>query len=299
MRRKPIVQPMPTELAEGRYEVIEPLGTGGMAAVYRVNDRWFDEHRALKILLPHASRSERTRTRFLQEARTMARLNHPNVVRIHDVGTDGEKLYFAMELCKDSLARHLRLNGPCKPGDGLQYIFGVLQGLAHAHTAGVVHRDMKPHNMLFGLDGRVKLTDFGIARVLAMSSDNRITGTGDTLGTIAYMAPEQRLDPRRAGPTADIYGAGATLYVLITGRRPFDLAMVGLDPSVMERLPKPLRPVVRKATAHRPSDRYPDARAMAAEVAAAWEELDPEMPAAARMDGFDADADNTVIGTEA
>jgi serine/threonine-protein kinase len=269
-----------------------------MAVVYRIKDRWFDEERALKVLLPHASRSERTRTRFLQEARTMARLNHPNVVRIHDVGQDGDRLYFAMELCKNSLARHLRLNGPCKPGDALQYIFGVLKGLSHAHTAGVVHRDMKPHNMLFGVDDQMKLTDFGIARVLAMSNDNRITGTGDTLGTIAYMAPEQRLDPRNAGPEADIYGAGATLYVLITGRRPFDLAMVGLDPTVMARLPAPLRPVVRCSTAHRPEDRYVDARAMASAVADAWADLDPATPAAARMDIFDLDADNTVLAAE-
>ena len=267
-----------------------------MATVYRVHDRWFDEERALKILLPHAAKSERTRTRFLQEARTMARLDHPNVVRIHDVGADGDNLYFSMELCRDSLAKHLRSNGPCAPDAGMSYIFGVLQGLAHAHTAGVVHRDMKPHNMLFGLDDKMKLTDFGIARVLAATTNNRITGTGDTLGTIAYMAPEQRLDPRRAAPTADIYGAGATLYVLLTGRRPFDLAMMALDNSVLERLPAPVRPIVRKATAHRPNDRYPDARAMAEEVAAAWEELDPDMPAAERMEVFDADSDTTVVG---
>jgi len=229
----------------------------------------------------------------------MARLDHPNVVRIHDVGDDNGRFYFAMELCKDSLARHVRQNGPCDAADALNYVFDTLQGLSHAHAAGVVHRDMKPHNMLFGLDGGVKLTDFGIARLLSHTSRSRITGTGDTLGTIAYMAPEQRLDPRRAGPTADIYGTGATLYVILTGRRPFDLAMVGLDPSVMGRLPSPLRSVVRTATAHRPTDRYQDARSMAEAVAEAWQQLDPEMKVTDRMEQFDdLDSDTTVMGTE-
>lgn len=276
--------------------MIELLGTGGMASVYRVHDAWFAEDRALKLLLPHAAKSERTRSRFLQEARTMARLDHPNIVRIHDVGDEEGRYYFAMELAGENLAQLVRSEGPCPPADALRYVFDTLQGLAHAHTAGVVHRDMKPHNMLVGLDGRVKLTDFGIARVLAMSGDNRITGTGDTLGTIAYMAPEQRLDPRRAGPAADIYGVGATLYVLITGRRPFDLAMAGLDPSVMERLPAPLRPIVRQSTAHRPDDRYADARSMAQAISEAWEQLDPDLPAARRMEAFDDGADTTVVG---
>lgn len=291
-------EPTPTEIAGGRYTVLELLGTGGMASVYRVRDAWFDEERALKLLLPHASKSERTRTRFLQEARTMARLDHPNVVRIHDVGEEEGRYYFAMELAGQNLAQKVRNDGPCTPADALSYTFDTLQGLGHAHTAGVVHRDMKPHNMLIGLDGRVKLTDFGIARVLAMSADNRITGTGDTLGTVAYMAPEQRIDARRAGPAADIYGVGATLYVLITGRRPFDLAMAGLDPGVMERLPPTLRPIVRRATAHRPEDRYGDARTMAEAIAEAWELIDPAVPAAARMGDFDDGADVTLLGDE-
>ncbi len=295
MRRKPTPEPPPTELGGGRYTVLDLLGTGGMASVYRVRDAWFDEERALKLLLPHASKSERTRSRFLQEARTMARLDHPNVIRIHDVGDEEGRYFFAMELAGQNLAQLVRHNGPCAPALALKLAFDTLQGLAHAHTAGVVHRDMKPHNMLIGLDGRVKLTDFGIARVLAMSGDNRITGTGDTLGTIAYMAPEQRLDARRAGPAADIYGVGATLYVLITGRRPFDLAMAGLDPTVMERLPPSLRTVVRQATAHRPDDRYPDAKSMAEAITEAWEHIDPDTPASARMEDFDDGGDTTVV----
>ena len=144
-------------------------------------------------------------------------------------------------------------------------------------------------------DDRILLTDFGIARVLAQNH-SRITGTGDTLGTLAYMSPEQRTDPRNAGPAADLYGVGATLYILVTGRRPFDLAMAALDPAVLDRLPVPLRPVVRRATAHLPGDRYASAREMAQAVSEAWELVDPEaLPATDRMSRFALDVDPTII----
>lgn len=205
----------------------------------------------------------------------MSRLAHPNIVRIRDIGQEEDHFYFVMEICAGgSLAHYLRKNGQRPAAEALAYMFQVLQGLEFAHSNEVVHRDVKPHNML--LSGEVvKLTDFGIARTLSGDQGARITGTGDTLGTLAYMSPEQRVDPRKAGPTADIYGVGATLYILVTGRRPFDLAMASLDPTVLERLPPALRPVVRRSTAHRPSDRYPTARAMAEAVAEAWETQDP------------------------
>ena len=150
----------------------------------------------------------------------------------------------------------------------------VLKGLEYAHTARVVHRDIKPHNMLLDPSGLVKLTDFGIARMLETKS-SRITGVGDTLGTLAYMAPEQRADARVVGPQADVYGVGATLYILATGRRPFDLAMAAMDPTVLQRLPSPLRHVVRRSTAHQPQDRYRSAERMAEAVCEAWSEISP------------------------
>ena len=162
--------------------------------------------------------------------------------------------------------------GSLKPWHGI----GVLHGLEHAHMAGVVHRDVKPHNMLVGLDGQIKLTDFGIARILDEGQRSRITGTGDTLGTIAYMSPEQRLDARAATPAADIFSVGATMYVLLTGRRPFDLAMSTLKKSVLEKVPPELRVVIRRSTAHRPEDRYVTAREMANQLAEVLERLDPD-----------------------
>ena len=263
MRSKFGQQPMPEDFSDGRYTVDSLLGVGGMASVYRVMDHWSGEERALKVLRQIPSRSERTRTRFIQEARTMRSLDHPNVVRISDVHAEGPKYFFTMELCNESLAGRLRARGPMTGVDAARYGIGVLRGLEHAHRAGVVHRDVKPHNMLIGLDGTVKLTDFGIARILDKGQQSRITGTGDTLGTIAYMAPEQRIDARAATPAADIFSVGATMYVLLTGRRPFDLAMSGLNKSVLEKVPPELRSVIRRSTAHRPEDRYVTAGDMA------------------------------------
>ena len=250
-----------------------------MASVYQVRDHWFNQDLALKLLLPHNSRSDKTRTRFLNEARTMSQLDHTNIIRVHDIGDEDEHFYFVMELATTSLSTHVRRHGRMSPELAVKYMFQALRGLEYAHTAGVVHRDIKPHNMLLGIDEReLKLTDFGIARVLAMSTDARVTGTGDTLGTLAYMSPEQRVDPRRAGPPADVYGIGATLYILVTGRRPFDLAMSAIDPTVMERLPPPLRTVVRQSTAHRPDDRYQTAKSMASALLEAHHELCPDAP---------------------
>jgi len=247
-----------------------------MATVHRVRDHWFNRDLALKLLLPHNSRSGKTRTRFLNEARTMSQLDHPNIIQVHDIGNEDDHFYFTMELASVSLSTHVRRHGRVVPEVAIKHMFQALNGLEYAHTAGVVHRDIKPHNMLLGPENKqVKLTDFGIARVLAMSTDARVTGTGDTLGTLAYMSPEQRVDPRRAGPTADVYGIGATLYILVTGRRPFDLAMSAIDPTVMERLPGPLRPIVRRSTAHRPDDRYQTAKSMAAALIDARRELIP------------------------
>ncbi len=301
----------PRFLGKQRYELIDPVGTGGMAAVFRARDLFGKRDCAVKLLLPSAARSQKTRHRFLTEARTMAVLDHANVVRILDVGQEDEHYFFVMELAAGgSLADYLRRHGARGPREALALVYQVLMGLDYAHTAGVVHRDIKPHNMLlevppdpardadanvFTQRQVVKLTDFGIAKHIAASQGSRITGTGDTLGTLAYMPPEQRVDPRRAGPEADIYGVGATLYILVTGRRPFDLAMAGMDPTVMERLHPAIRPIVRTATATRPEDRYPTARHMGEAVAATWAELDPGAVDRQRMvDDFDLAGDTIV-----
>lgn len=296
-------RPVPSTLGRQRYTLGEPLGSGGMAVVYRALDRWNNDACAIKLLLPHASQSDKTRSRFLHEARTMAALDHVNVIRVRDVGEEDGQYYFAMELAAGgSVADLVRRHGARRPHEALGYVLDVLKGLEYAHVAGVVHRDVKPHNMLLDApwsaenpQPRVKLTDFGIARLVAAPTGSRITGTGDTLGTLAYMSPEQRVDPRNAGPESDVYGVGATLYILVTGRRPFDLAVAHQDPSVHERVPEPLREIVRKSTMPRPADRYRTAREMGAAVAAVMGQLDPAFEVASALDAFAMDGSDTIV----
>ncbi len=294
MRRRQY-RPPPATLADGRYELIEPIGSGGMASVFRVRDHWEDCDRAVKILNEHGASKKKTRTRFLNEARTMSQLDHVHIVRIFDIGEEDGHYYFVMEIAENgSLAARMRQRGAIEFRTAVRYAFEALMGLDHAHTAGVVHRDVKPHNILLSEDDEVKLSDFGIARLLSDADTMRITGTGDMLGTVAYMAPEQRHDPRLVGPEADIYSVGATLYMMITGRRPMELALARLDTSVLERLPAIVRPTIRRAVAQRPEDRFHVARKMAEALAEVLEREEPSTPADVRMDAFDED-DQTII----
>ncbi|MCB9678526.1 MAG: serine/threonine protein kinase [Alphaproteobacteria bacterium] len=289
MRRRQY-RPPPATLAAGRYELLEAIGSGGMASVFRVRDHWEGCDRAAKILNEHGASRDKTRNRFLKEARTMSQLDHRNIVRIFDIGEEDGHYYFVMELAVNgSLAARMRQKGAVELQTSLRLAFEALLGLEHAHAAGVVHRDIKPHNILLSEDDEVKLSDFGIARLLSDAESLRITGTGDMLGTVAYMAPEQRLDPRKVGPEADIYSIGATLYMMITGRRPMDLALAKLDPNVLERLPIAVRPIVRRAIAHRPEDRYGSAHQMAEAIAEIRGKEDPATPAEVLMDEFEDD----------
>lgn len=285
-QRRRTYQPPPETLADGRYTVLKAIGAGGMAMVYRVRDEQTGEMHAAKLLNEVGSARDKTRQRFLNEARTMQRLEHPHIVRIHDVGEQEGLFYFVMELAsRGPLANELKKFGVLEARRALRISFETLSGLAHAHAHKIVHRDMKPQNILLSEEGRVKLTDFGIARVVS-DEGQRITATGDMLGTIAYMAPEQRLDPRRVGPTADIYSVGATLYIALTGRRPVDLAMARIDASVMERVPLAVRPVIRRAVAQRAEDRYQTAEAMARDVAESLAYVDETLDPRALMASF-------------
>ena len=287
MRQRQQYRPPPTTLGEGRFELVRAIGSGGMAAVYKVLDHENETFRAVKVLNEVGAARTKTRTRFLTEARTMSRLNHRNILKIYEIGEEDGWYYFVMELAESgSLAARMRRLGTFDLHRSLVYTFEALCGLQHAHSHEVIHRDIKPHNILLSSEDQVKLSDFGIARVLS-DAGMRITGTGDMLGSIAYMAPEQRMDPRAVGPQADIYGIGATLYIMVTGRRPIDLALSKIDPSVLERVPNEIRGILRKAIAHRPEDRFHSARAMAQQIAGVLESLD-SCSAEDRMDAFDA-----------
>jgi len=270
------------ELLAGRYELGPLLGQGGMAEVFEANDLRLGRKVAVKILRPALGSDPGVRERFEKEARTAARLSHPNVVGIIDTGEDDGIAFIIMErLDGTTLADELR-SGPLSEARVRSVGLQVLAALEAAHSAGIVHRDIKPANVLTCPDGRVKVADFGIAT--AADEAQAITGTGLLIGTPAYLAPE-RLQGAAASPAADLYSLGSVLYQCLTGRRPFEGAStLELISAVRERAPEPihaLRPgvdpalvaVVEAALSKEPEDRP----ASAAEMARL---LDPDQPTA-------------------
>lgn len=256
------------ELAEGqvigdRYRVVEPIGFGGAGDVYRVVDERMGAERALKLLYEDQLATSVIRQRFLVEARIMADLSHPNVLPVYALGEHEQRVYFVMEFATKGSVRELfRKRGP-QPRLAVEVTLQALQGLAYAHEAGCIHRDVKPANVLVFDDDRCKLTDFGVARYDAIGVA-RHTRTGDYLGTLGYMPPEQRADPRSVEPRSDIYAAGAMLYTLLSNRTrpPPDLYALAIDDETLPGVPGAVRAVVERATRSRADDRFPDALEM-------------------------------------
>jgi serine/threonine-protein kinase len=277
--------PPPPVLA-GRYELGTLLGTGSTARVYRGVDRLLDRPVAVKLLTGGTLGPGDGAQRLRREARAIAALQHPNVVGVHDIGWTDDALWIVMEHVEGStLSSLLRERGPLSPVEVVDLGVQVGAALGAAHRAGVVHRDVTPGNVLVTVDGRVKLTDFGIARVAGAAS---ATAEGLVTGTPAYMSPEQvRGDPVDA--RSDLYSAGCCLYEMLTGRPPFtgdgplDIARQRLrrpppPPSaVRPGIPRALERVVLTAMALEPEDRYPDAEAMRRALAAT-REPDPGEP---------------------
>lgn len=274
------VAPAQAPATVGRYELLGTLGSGGMATVYRARDPLLHVTRAVKVLYREAVADSALRTRFLAEARTLSRLIHPNILRVYEVGEDDGRCWFSMDLVEEgSVQSRIEREGPFSALQSLDLVFQVLCALGAAHQAGIVHRDVKPHNILLRGDGTALLGDFGSAR----RAVQMLTHTGDVIGTIGYMAPEQRNDPRSAGPASDIYGIGAALYALATGRAPLGLFEGQLDAPHLARLHPEVREIIRNATRYRPEHRFPSARHMAVAVARAADRLTgAEGPEAAR-----------------
>ncbi len=262
---------MPESLCDGRYQFEGRLGEGGMAAVFLATDTTLQVKRAVKVLtIAHGKSS--LRRRLNAEARAMARLKHPNVLGVHDVGTDGALDYVVMDLAFGSLQDVIEDTGPMVLGDAVQYTIQVLSALACAHAEGIVHRDVKPHNVLLDGNGRALLADFGIALLV---EDDRRTKTGVAMGSLAYMPPEQRLDAARVGPAADIYSAGAMLYNLLTNDNPVDLFLADDDSDRFAGLPPKVVQVIRTATQVIMADRYASAGEMAGELVELLQAMDP------------------------
>ncbi|MBB5933456.1 Stk1 family PASTA domain-containing Ser/Thr kinase [Streptomyces zagrosensis] len=209
--------PLVGHVLDGRYRIEARIAIGGMATVYRAVDTRLDRVLALKVMHPSLAADAAFVERFIREAKSVARLDHPNVVGVFDQGTDGTYVYLAMEYVAGCTLRDvLRERGALQPRVALDIAEPVLAALGAAHLAGLVHRDMKPENVLIGDDGRVKVADFGLVRAVDTATN---TSTGAVLGTVSYLAPEQ-IEHGTADTRADVYACGVVLYEMLTGARP-------------------------------------------------------------------------------
>ncbi len=276
--------PLVGRLLDDRYLVLERIDRGGMATVYHALDRRLDRAVALKVLHTHLAHDEAFAARFDREARSAARLSHPNAVSVYDQGQDGELHFLAMEYLPGRTLRHVLVErGALTPREAFRVMDPVLDALAAAHRAGIVHRDVKPENVILTDDGRVKVADFGLARAATTTSAT----TGVLLGTVAYLAPE--LVVRGVADTrSDVYAAGIMLFEMLTGRQPF----VGEIPAqvayrhvhedvpapseVAATVPEALDDVVLAATAREPDERPADAAALLTMLRAARRRVPPD-----------------------
>jgi serine/threonine-protein kinase len=274
--------PLVGTLLDGRYRVATKIATGGTSTVYRGLDTRLDRQVALKVMDSRYAGDQQFLTRFQLEARTVARLKDPGLVAVYDQGTDDRHPFLVMELIEGGTLRELLSErGPMPPHAVAAVLRPVLGGLAAAHRAGLVHRDVKPENVLISDEGDVKIVDFGLVRAVAAAG---ITSTSVILGTAAYLSPEQVRDGD-ASPRSDVYATGIVTYELLTGQTPFtgdsalSIAYQRLDtdvpaPSaVIDGVPEQFDELVGRATARDPAERYADAQQMGAELASIVEEL--------------------------
>jgi len=261
----------------GRYRLVELPGRGGMARIYRAHDNQLDRFVAVKLLRPEYGRDPDFGSRFRHEARAAASLNHPNVVSVYDYGQDEAGPFIVMELVDgEDLAAIVKRSGALPPRQAARIIAETARALHAAHGRGIVHRDVKPGNIMIDREGRVKVTDFGIARAIA---EAQMTLPGMTLGSVHYFSPEQARGDQSTA-SSDIYSLGIVLYELLTGRRPWEadsaaaVAMARLagpppDPSAIRAgIPSDLVAIDRKALATEPADRWSSASSMAAALEA-------------------------------
>ena len=258
-----------------RYELGEPVGDGGMSSVLAATDRLLERQVAVKLMRPHLADDPVNRQRFLREARTAAQFNHPNAVAVYDSGEQGGRLWIVMELVPgESLAQRLAREGALQETEALRITDAVLAALAAAHDKGIVHRDVKPDNVLLPHDGDPKLADFGIAKALQEATGG-LTQTGTFLGTAKYLPPEQ-VQGEPTTPASDVYGMGVVLFEMLAGVPPFDgdeAIQVALAHSrqalpditvVRDDLSPAVLEVLDRALAKDPADRYPSAHEMRA-----------------------------------
>ncbi|MEU7328799.1 Stk1 family PASTA domain-containing Ser/Thr kinase [Streptomyces parvus] len=299
--------PLVGQLLDGRYRIEARIAVGGMATVYRAVDTRLDRVLALKVMHPALATDVSFVERFIREAKSVARLAHPNVVAVFDQGAEGAYVYLAMEYVAGCTLRDvLRERGALQPRAALDILEPVLAALGAAHRAGFVHRDMKPENVLIGDDGRVKVADFGLVRAVGTATDT----TGSLLGTVSYLAPEQ-IEHGTADTRSDVYACGVVLYEMLTGAKPHTgenaaqviyqhlNSDVPAPSAVVPGLPVALDSLVASATARNPEVRPHDAVLLLAETREARAGLtDAELdavPPQALSDSHDGADDRTSV----
>lgn len=237
-----------------QFEIVELVGIGGMGAVYKARQPGLDRVVALKILPPHSAADAGFAERFNREARALARLNHPNIVAVHDFGRVNGLHYLVMEFVDGANLRQLQRAGQLTPEQAFEIVPQICDALHFAHGEGIVHRDIKPENILLDKRGRVKITDFGIAKILGHAADKiGLTSARDVVGTPHYMAPEQIENPQRVDHRADIYSLGVVFYEMLTGELPIGKFAV---PSRKVQVDVRLDHVVLHALEKEPARRY-------------------------------------------
>ncbi len=282
------VDPLQGRVLDGRYRVESFLARGGMATIYRGADLRLERTVAIKVMHPTFATDPGFVDRFEREARAAARLNSQYAVGVHDQGNDAGVTYLVMEYVPGHTVRDvLRAHGPLPPAQALAIVDPVLQALAAAHRAGYVHRDIKPENVLISEDGRVKVTDFGLARAIEGADSGKTNGL--LLGTVAYLSPEQ-VEHDHTDARSDVYSTGILLFELITGQVPFTASApmqvayrhvhedVPAPSSVRAGIPAGIDALVLEATRRRPEERFGDADAFLAAVRTQRAALPPAQP---------------------
>jgi serine/threonine protein kinase len=250
------VAPAPADLAPHfpQLEILSLLGQGGMGAVYKARQLKLDRFVAVKILPAEWGRDPAFAERFSREARALARLSHPHIVGVHDFGEAGEHFYLLMEYVDGANLRQLLQAGPLDPRLALRIIPQVCDALQYAHDEGVIHRDVKPENILVDQRGRVKMADFGLAKLVGPSRASfTLTGTHQVMGTLDYMAPEQRNHPQEVDQRADIYSLGVVFYEMLTGELPLGRFS---PPSQAAGVDGRLDGIIHRALEREPEQRY-------------------------------------------
>jgi serine/threonine-protein kinase len=279
----------------GPYEILAPLGAGGMGEVYRARDTRLGREVAVKVLPPEVAEDPGRRRRFEQEAQAASALNHPAIITIHDIGQEAGVLYVVFELVEGETLRAALSAGPVSRAKAIDWALQISRGLSAAHERGIVHRDLKPENLIVTRDGRMKILDFGLAKVVPGFGETagttaptltHATEPGVVLGTIGYLAPEQARG-RPADPRSDVFAFGAIVYEMVSGRRAFSgespadtlTATLRETPRGLEdpdgSFPPDLAPILRRCLEKEPARRFPTAR----ELEFALENLKPAFPA--------------------